>query len=58
MDPKMEVKKRLLNYCNTPHPATGKSRAELVFRRMIKTTILRKAQLLNENHLEEAKEMD
>ena len=57
-DPKLEIKRRLLNYCNTPHPATGKPSAELVLGRSIKTRIPRKAQLFDESHLEEAKEMD
>ena len=30
-DPMIEAKRRLLNYRNTPQPATGKSPAELVF---------------------------
>ena len=57
-DPKVEVKRRLLNYRNTPHPATGKAPVELVFKRSIKTRIPRKTILLGEEEIEEAKEVD
>ena len=38
MDPKVEVKRMMLNYRNTQHPATGKAPAELMLRRLIKQT--------------------
>ena len=38
-DPRVEVRRRLLNYRNTPHPSTGKSPAELMIRRQIKTLV-------------------
>ena len=41
-DPKLEIKKRLMNYRNTPHSATGKAPAELVFRQTVKTKTITK----------------
>ena len=38
-DPRVEVRRRLLNYRNTPHPSTGKTPAELMIRRQIKTRL-------------------
>ena len=38
-DPRVEVRRRLLNYRNTPHPSTGKTPAELMMRRQIKTRL-------------------
>ena len=38
-DPKVEVRRRLLNYRNTPHPSTGKTPAELMIRRQIRTRL-------------------
>ena len=38
-DPRIEVRRMLLNYRNTPHPSTGKSPAELMIRRPIRTRI-------------------
>ena len=38
-DPRVEVRRRLLNYRNTPHPSTGKTPAELMIRRQIKTRV-------------------
>ena len=38
-DPKVAVRRRLLNYRNTPHPSTGKTPAELMIRRRIRTRI-------------------
>ena len=32
-DPRVEVRRRLMNYRNTPHPSTGKTPAELMMRR-------------------------
>ena len=38
-DPKVEVRRMLLNYRNTPHASTGKTPAELMIGRQIKTRI-------------------
>ena len=38
-DPKVAVRRRMLNYRNTPHPSTGKTPAELMIRRMIRTRL-------------------
>ena len=38
-DPKVEVRRRLMNYRNTPHPSTGKTPAELMIRRQIRTRV-------------------
>ena len=54
-DPKLEIKKRLMNYRNTPHPATGIAPAELMFRRTMKTKIPRKQKLLGEEDLKKAR---
>ena len=57
-DPKVEVKRRLLNYRNTPHPATGKAPAELMFRRSVKTRIPSRIQLFGKEQLKEAKSQE
>ena len=44
-DPRIEVRRRMLNYRNTPHLLTGKSLVEIMMRRQIKTrlpTIMKK----------------
>ena len=46
--------RRHLNYRNTPHLATGKAPAELVFRRSIKTRLPKKTVLLEKKEVEEA----
>ena len=38
-DPKTEIRRRLMNYRNTPHPSTGKSPSELIMGRPLKTKI-------------------
>ena len=38
-DPRLEVRRRLMNYRNTPHPSTGKTPAELMIRRQIRTRV-------------------
>ena len=48
-DPRIEVRRMLLNYRNTPHPSTGKTPAELMIRRPIRTTIPIKMTPLREN---------
>ena len=53
-DPRLEIKRRLMNYRNTPHPATGVAPAELMFRRTVRSKIPRKKKLLGEKDLEKA----
>ena len=48
-DPRVEIQRRLMNYRNTPHPSTGFSPAELMFRRTLKSRIPRKKRLLGED---------
>ena len=48
-DPRIEVRRMLLNYRNTPHPSTGKSPAELMIRRPIRTRISIKMTPLRES---------
>ena len=38
-DPKVAVRRRLFNYRHTPHPSTGKTPAELMIKRQIRTRI-------------------
>ena len=38
-DPKVEVRRRLLNYRNTPHPSTGVAPSQLMMSRPIRTRI-------------------
>ena len=38
-DPRVEVRRRLFNHRNTPHPSTEKTPAELMIRRQIKTRL-------------------
>ena len=52
-DPRQAVKRRLLNYWNTPHPSTGVPLAELMFRRRIRTRIPVTRKLLPKSQLEE-----
>ena len=40
-DPRVEVKRRLLNYRTTPHPSTGKAPCELMNNRMIRSKVPR-----------------
>ena len=46
-DPRVEVGRRLLNYRNTPYASTGKTPAELMIRRQIKTRIPSKMKVAN-----------
>ena len=39
LDPKVEVHRRLLNYRNTPHPSTGKTPAELIMGRRLRSKV-------------------
>ena len=38
-DPKVAVRRRMLNYQNTPHPSIGKTTAELMIRRIIRARL-------------------
>jgi transposase InsO family protein len=38
-DPKVEVARRVMNYRNTPHPSTGKTPAELMMGRQLRTKV-------------------
>ena len=38
-DPALAVKRRLLNFRNTPHPSTGIAPADLIFKRKIRSRI-------------------
>ena len=57
-DPKVEVRRRLLNYRNTLHLSTGKTPAELMIRRQIKTRLPIMISLTKDKVDKEAKEMD
>jgi hypothetical protein len=57
-DPKVEVGRRLLNYRNTPHPSTGKTPAELMFGRRLKTKVPSLRKLAHGQVHEEAKTKD
>ena len=57
-DPKVAVRRRLLNYRNTPHPSTGKTPAELMIRRQIKTRLPMLMKPTMEAVDKEAKAMD
>ena len=52
-NPKLEMKRRLMNYRNMSHPATGKVPAELVFRQTVKTRHPRRPKLLEKEEKEE-----
>ena len=57
-DPKVEVRRRLMNYRNTPHPSTGKTPAELMIRRQIRTRVPVLMKSATEKVDREAKAMD
>ena len=57
-DPRLEVRRRLLNYRNTPHPSTGKAPAELMMRRQIRTRVLGLMRPAQEKIYKEAKAQD
>ena len=57
-DPRLEVRRRLLNYRNTPHLSTGKAPAELMMRRQIRTRILGLMRPTQEKVDQEAKAQD
>jgi len=38
-DPKLEVQRRVMNYCNTPHPSTGKAPSELIIGCLLNTKV-------------------
>ena len=58
LHPMTQIKKQLMNYRNTSHPARGKVPAKLVFRKTLRTRLLKKVQISEESELEEAKESD
>ena len=57
-DPKLEIKRRLLNYRNTPHPSTGKTPSELMMGRVVRTRVPRLLKTPNIKALREAKQQD
>ena len=57
-DPRVEVRRRLMNYRNTPHPSTGKTPAELMIRRQIRTRVPMLMKSTTEKVDVEAKAMD
>ena len=57
-DPKLEVKMRMLNYRNTPHPSIGKTPAELMIRRQIRTRVPKLMKPTQEKVDREAKAQD
>ena len=57
-DPKLEIKRRLLNYRNTPHPSTGKTPSELMMGRVIRTRVPRLIKTPKNQILKEARKKD
>ena len=57
-DPKLEIKRRLLNYRNTPHPSTGECPSQLMMGRMIRTRIPRVIKSIPTTTLEKARKKD
>ena len=57
-DPKLEIKRRLLNYRNTPHPSTGKTPSELMMGRIIRTRVPRLIKTSPTKTLQEARIKD
>ena len=57
-DPKIEIKRRLLNYRNTPHPSTGKSPSDLMMNRPIRTRIPKFIAPTKSKALQEARQKD
>ena len=57
-DPKVEVKRRLLKYRNTPHPSTGKSPSELMMNRSVRTRIPKLIAPPKDKALQEARQKD
>ena len=57
-DPRVAVRRRLLNYRNTVHPSTGKTPAEVLVGRTIRTRIPTNAVKTLSVAIEEAKEAD
>ena len=57
-DLKIEIKGRLMNYRNMPHPSTRVALAELMFRAKIRTRIPTLGRLLPESQVKDAKEKD
>ena len=57
-DPKLEIKRRLLNYRNTPHPSTGKTPSELMMGRVVRTRVPQLIKTPKNKSLQEAKQKD
>ena len=57
-DPKVEIRRRLLNYRNTIHPSTGKTPAELMMGRNIRTRLPGVVKVVTGKALEEARKKD
>ena len=57
-DPKLEIKRRLLNYRNTPHPSTGKCPSQLMMGRAIRTRIPGMIKSIQAMTLQEARQKD
>ena len=57
-DPKVEVRQRVMNYPNTPHPSTEKASSELIIGPLLKTKIPMIAKPPNDRVHREAKAQD
>ena len=57
-DPKVEVRRRLLNYRNTPHPSTGVAPSQLMMNRPIRTRIPQIIKNPSSSKLQEARLKD
>ena len=57
-DPKVEVRRQVLNYRNTPHSTTGVSPSELVLGRLIRTKLTSIVKINNNKMHQKARKMD